>query len=324
MNASGKVVSYRLPDWQPTVRLGQGAISLTGDDHGVWVLIERPQRISPPGSSSPSRFGLAYHDGHRWRGFPLLPYRTDEAPLALSITPDGPLVLTSKRLYRMSSASGKLIDIPLIQPLDARGYLATLVVDNDLYVGVNEGEWGGGLRRINLVTGAVMNIERRIGSGLCAGPLNSDCDPVTGLVPDDEHPGCLFASVGLSHLLWHGRVLRICGEKIETVLEAPILPIGVRISRALFEKERRKRLSTEPVFGLIAAPQGFWALTPRSIYRWKRGRTEAWSLSDPENVNGVVLSRSVEGLLAIYTDANALRSVSGYTPLLFADPTKRP
>jgi hypothetical protein len=78
------------------------------------------------------------------------------------------------------------------------------------------------------------------------------------------------------------------------------------------------------VFGLIAAPQGFWALTPRSIYRWKRGRTEAWSLSDPENVNGVVLSRSVEGLLAIYTDANALRSVSGYTPLLFADPTKRP
>jgi hypothetical protein len=200
----------------------------------------------------------------------------------------------------------------------------TLAVGHDLYVGINQGEWGGGLRRINLTSGAVVNIERRIGSNICAGPLNTDCDPVTGLARDDEHPGCLLASVGLSHLMWHGRVVRICGQKIETIFDAPILPIGVRIHRALSEKERRKTLDTEPVFGLMTAPGGFWALTPRSIYRWERGRVEARSLSNPENINGIVVSRSVEGLLAIYTDANAIRSLSGYTPLLFADPTKRP
>ena len=42
---------------------------------------------------------------------------------------------------------------------------------------LNAGEWGGGLQRIDVATGATSSVERRDSAELCAGPLNSDCDP---------------------------------------------------------------------------------------------------------------------------------------------------
>jgi hypothetical protein len=50
---------------------------------------------------------------------------------------------------------------------------------------------------------------------LCAGPLNGGCDPVTGVVPDPDHPQCVLASIGLSHMLMQGRIIRACPGRVD-------------------------------------------------------------------------------------------------------------
>jgi len=58
-----------------------------------------------------------------------------------------------------------------------------------IYVGVNRGEWGGGLQRVDVQTGVVTNVERRDTKDLRGGPLTSDCDPVPFTQRGEEWDG---------------------------------------------------------------------------------------------------------------------------------------
>jgi len=102
-----------------------------------------------------------------------------------------------------------------------RGYVVSQVRGGVLWLGLNSGEWGGGLRRISLADG-VMDAPADIDpKTLCGGALNPACDPVTGLAPDPWHPDCMLAAVGLVHMMSHGGVVRICGKDVSLAYAKP-------------------------------------------------------------------------------------------------------
>jgi hypothetical protein len=102
------------------------------------------------------------------------------------------------------------------------GYVVSQVQGGVLWLGLNAGEWGGGLRRITLadgVMGAPSDIDPKT---LCGGALNPGCHPVTGLAPDPSHPDCVLAAVGLVHMMSHGGVVRVCGKDVSLAYAKPI------------------------------------------------------------------------------------------------------
>ncbi len=111
--------------------------------------------------------------------------------------------------------------------LEAHGHHAA-PDGQSLYAGYDRGEWGGGLRRVDLPGGAISFVTGE-GEGLCTGALNPACDPIVGLFPDRARPGCVIVGSGISHLgISKGQVYRVCGSAIEPVFSTPTPTIGDR------------------------------------------------------------------------------------------------
>jgi hypothetical protein len=178
-------------------------------------------------------------------------------------------------------------------------------------VGFNTGEWGGGLQRVDLRTGVISDVERRDTKELCAGPLNSACDPVTGVIPDPQNKNCILAAVGLVHMLFsHGRILRVCGNDVSLVFEKSYKVDGF---------EGKKWEMSEAFFGLAPTVDGrFWGITSEALYHFEADGTkkQEYALPELKPVSGIYLSRELPGVVVVRTDANWAVSVSGYTPLL--------
>ena len=88
------------------------------------------------------------------------------------------------------------------------------------YLGTDDGEQGGALYRVDLEDGAVEQLRRIDGSGVCDGPLNPSCDPITAVVADPEQRACVLVGVGLVHTAPRGRLLRVCDREVSIVWQA--------------------------------------------------------------------------------------------------------
>ena len=180
--------------------------------------------------------------------------------------------------------------------------------DGSIYIGFNQGEWGGGLWRIAPGSSRMTEV-RKVDDDPCEGPLAAECDPVTGLVPDVEDSRCLLASIGLSHMMSHGRIMRVCGNEATLAFSRAL--DGPQDSIGLFTQ------STWPLFGLAATPGGWLAISPGKVFISDRGEVEALDMPKAEPVAGIQLSQVGQVLIAP-TDVNWGMSLSGYTPMLVA------
>jgi len=305
---SGALVSFGLSDGSRQVHFADQVVDVTASDRGLWVLRSTALRPSAdyPGAAGGTYVVSSWTSGS-FRDSP--PFDLPEMPLAVVASGTVPLVLSTRALLAQTSDRGDWRQRPLRGEL--RGsFLAApviLAMGDLLYIGHNFGEWGGGLQVLDLATGTVSEIDQRDGRGLCDGPLNSDCDPVTGLVPATDEPGCIVASIGLIHMRARGRIVKICGRKVST----------------LFEKihtedwNGRSIEMSEPFFGLAAAkPHGFWAVAPGTLYRFEGTNPTSLSLPNPTRLGGIWVNRDQPGLLVLYTEVNRALSLSGVTPLL--------
>ena len=100
------------------------------------------------------------------------------------------------------------------QPLRRSFITTTHVTPTSIFVGFNVGEFGGGLRRIDRKTGDVAAIDSNESGDLCGGPLNSECDPVTGIETIPWKPDCVAVAIGLNHFLSHGRIVEVCDGRV--------------------------------------------------------------------------------------------------------------
>ncbi|MCA1593556.1 MAG: hypothetical protein LC754_13085 [Acidobacteria bacterium] len=232
------------------------------------------------------------------------------------------LVLTERAIYLQREGDGWRA-VALKSALRA-GYQSPFAVTDDglIYLGFNLGEWGGGLAQVNVETGEVRKIEkveRKDKDDICAGPLNSECDPVTGVIRDPENPTCVIASIGLRHFLETGRLVRVCHESVAVVFRKHYNPDETGQGTAVRSTERVKseRYSTEAIFDLVPGARDYWAVTGRGIYYFKSGEKETfYAMPKLRELSGIALSDDIPGLVIVSTDINWARSLSGYTPLL--------
>ncbi|GLH76805.1 hypothetical protein SSBR45G_17130 [Bradyrhizobium sp. SSBR45G] len=113
---------------------------------------------------------------------------------------------------------------PSPTPLKRWQARAVLVTPQHVYVGTDAGEWGGGLRRIDRMTGIVSDIED-VDGDLCGGNLNPACDPVKGIATIPWKPDCVAVAIGLIHMATHGRIAEVCDTSVRQlyahVIRAP-------------------------------------------------------------------------------------------------------
>jgi len=303
-DSSGGLVSFRMTDNERTVHFEGGVIDIAKSDHELWILRKETKA---------SRLVVAVWRGNRFEDLPELQLSKQDVPLALVRSVDSPAVLSgqavhfleNEKAWRVVQLKGKLrsgVQVSVAAPQEG----------DRIYVGLNVGEWGGGLQQVDLKTGAVSEIERRDTKNLCDGPLNRQCDPVTGVIPDPQNKQCVLASVGLVHLgSSNGRILRVCDSRVTVLSE-----ILIQGDKA---KGNDKWGRTEAFYGLASsADGGFWGITYRALYLFDSdGQTkQEYAFPKLESVSGVHLSKALPHVIVVQTDVNWAVSTSGYTPLL--------
>jgi hypothetical protein len=252
--------------------------------------------------------------GNRFEDLTEFHLSAHDAPLALLRCAGSPAVLSEEAVHYLAKDNtwqvvqlkGKLrsgVAVSVASPQEGDG----------IYVGFDVGEWGGGLQRVDVRTGAVSDVERRDTKNLCDGPLNRECDPVTGVIPDPQNRECVLASVGLVHLgMSNGRILRICDSRVTLVSEILIPGDKKKPSDTNWGR-------TEAFYGLApSADGGFWGITYRALYLFDAAGNEKqeYPLPKLESVSGMHMSKALPQVIVLQTDVNWAVSTSGYTPLV--------
>lgn len=293
-NATGAVVVFDRSDGERRIVVEQGAADLLRDSGRTLVL--------QSDGGTPNRFLVRDAEANQ----SLTPSLRADALGLLRVGPDW-VIVTQDALYR---SDGGQWHRQAIEGFGRHFGVMTMAStpDGSIYIGFNQGEWGGGLWRIAPGSSRLVEV-RKVDDNPCDGPLAAECDPITGLVPDVDHAECLLASIGLSHMLSHGRVMRVCGDEATLVfsreLDGPPDSIGV-LSH-----------STWPLFGLAPTPDGWFAIAPGKVFVSGGGEVETSDMPEAEPFAGIQLSQ-VGLVLILATDVNWGMSLSGYTPMLVA------
>ncbi len=261
---------------------------IAADNGHLWALIQADDTASysvrdlrgpgqPPGQQ-PARTHRLY----------LHPSETSEGePIGLLVWPgsDRPAVLARRALVTPTADGWKRW--PLAATLGLGGRMAT-PDGRSVYVGYNLGEWGGGLRRIEVSTGAVAFVTE-VGDDLCGGQINPACDPVVGVFADRDQPECVIVGAGISHMgLSRGDVYRVCGATITSLFSTPAP-----------REPDRWMMSPQPwpLHGLFETADG-WVGVSRDRYFRSRGTVvEEHPMPAFNDWAGVRLSDEQEGVL---------------------------
>jgi hypothetical protein len=219
-------------------------------------------------------------------------------------------ILTRRRIVEIHD--GKIHETKIATAKDALNSVATtLFTERGIYLGLNAGEWGGGLKFIDAATGHIKVIERNATKTLCGGPLNTQCDPVTGLAVEPWKPDCIVASIGLVHMMPHGRLVEVCGGIVKRIY---FKPFGEQPPHGGLDDGEPS--STVAFFGLNADGQSLWAVGIDGIYQIDRNGAHSRPLPGFHNIGAFRVNFSDPRMVLVLTDINQRRSVSGAVPLL--------
>jgi hypothetical protein len=246
----------------------------------------------------------------RWSVAAAVPTGGDRL-LAMSCASSEFVVVTERRLVAVSR--GRTDAVALSETLRG-GTITSVDVEKDqVFVGVDAGEWGGGLQRIDRRTGKVTVIERNTTGELCGGPLNPACDPVNGIASEPWRPDCVAAAVGLVHFSPHGRIVEICGDEVNRLY---FKAYGTRTPL------RHRGRGDEPAetvafFGLIRSGDELWASGIDGLYRLRAGKVvDVTPLPKFKVIGGVGVSFDISRVVLVVTMINRRRSMSGGAPML--------
>lgn len=253
-------------------------------------------------------WSLRRRDHETWSTGGTVPVRKERA-LALSCEGSGVSLLTTRRLVHIEQ--DKLQEVQLSEPL---GKPVAAVHDSlaGMFVGFNAGEWGGGLRRIDRRTGKVSTIESNESGELCGGPLNTDCDPVNGIVTEPWNGNCVAVAIGLVHMTAHGRIVEVCGTTVRSLY---LKPLEWRSTKP------GDFLATVAFFGLSRTEDSLWASGIDGIYEIDSGGTAKISpMPEFKEIGGVYVNFDSPRMVLVLTQINRRLSVSGAVPLLVPRP----
>ncbi len=252
---------------------------------------------------------LRQHAGNGWQVIATVRTENDDLR-AMSCAADSVVLLTTRRLVQIDGKRQSALHLSGELGYGLVG--ATYVTADQFFVGFNAGEWGGGLQRIDRRTGQVSGVERSASGDSCGGPLKTSCDPVTGLVAEPGKPGCLGVSVGLVHMMSHGRVLEVCGDQVRRIFFKPYGEFGSRVVGKDDEPA-----STVAFFGLASDGERMHAVGIDGIYTFEPGgEARVMPLPKFKSLAGVNVSFDIPHFVLVLTNVNQRLSMSGAVPLM--------
>jgi hypothetical protein len=303
-----------------------GRIWLLSDAGAVWTVREDAadaQQIALPGlaldicvqrglpiiATAPQAHATAWTlwrwQGGRWADAAAIPVE-DDGLVAITCEPDRLTLLTSRRIVELAGPRRRVV--MLSNRVPSQPMSVVLAAPAHVFVGLNAGEWGGGLQRIDRRTGEVRRLESNVSGELCGGPLNTDCDPVNGIAPSPWKPGCVVAAVGLIHMTGRGRLVEVCEDRITNIHTEPCPSERSGKAGAPF--------CTMPFFGIIEAGGRLLAVAPGELVSLD-GSGRASHLPAPRlRPYGPFQVSFTPDYVLLNTSANERHSVSGLTPLL--------
>lgn len=305
-----------------------GRLWLLTDAHSLISLAEdspAPRPESPPGpvlDLCRHRGQLVALTGSRFRGLEWKLYRRvddgwrsagvaarrQDWLIGMDCGTDRVILLSSDRLIEMQPGGPLSVDLSetLYAPRVGATFLAT---DRYFFVGLNEGERGGGLRRIDRASGDVVTVANETHQGACSGLLVTNCDPVRAIVAEPWSPGCVAVAIGLVHFFPNGRIVEICGREVRALYVEPT-PLGVE---GAGEEDR----GTVAFFGLMRAGDALRAVGVDGIYLIRRGGGATFApFPRFRNVGGIELSFGLPDAVLVVTAVDRRASVSFGTPLM--------
>ena len=284
---TGKVVRFSRSTGD-RLTIAENVIDLLFDHGRLWALARRGETsnyyvvdLLDPDSATVT--GSERRPGDRY----LRPGEDGEGHvLGLAIWPglDRPVIVTQRGLLPLDSGIARQSFAAALGPY---GYTAA-ANERSLYVGYNRGEWGGGLRHVDLRSGAISFVASEE-ENPCEGVLGPTCAPVVGLFPDRQTPDCLIVGSGISHLgSSRGEVYRVCDSDIEIVFATPTPAVGDRWMMGP---------QPWPLDGLFEVAGG-WIGTSRDRYFRSYGvRVEERPMPTFRNWAGLEISDEQDGVL---------------------------
>lgn len=236
--------------------------------------------------------------------------------VAVQCAADRLLMLTTRRIIELQGAQQK--SLKLSHRIPARVPNVILTTPTHIFVGLNAGEWGGGLQRVDRRTGEVVAPQRNTSGDLCGGPLNPDCDPVSGLAPSVDKPGCVVAAVGLRHMGTHGRIIEVCGDRVERLYTGPC-PDGLPRDELTRTGRDGKRLCTEAFSGVMQKGGALVAVSASGVSTVdKAGVAVRTPLPRFADYGPFAVNFSSPDVVLVRSSANQRSSLGGDVPLLVA------
>jgi len=296
--------------------LAEGESSLTSHDLGEPVLDACVQGGEPlvltGATQGATAWTLRRLRAGQWQAERTIARENDE-PVALACSAEGAFLLTSGRFLDLTQARAKILQLRggLIQALVTA---AVHVTPQAVFVGLNAGEWGGGLRRIDRRSGQIETIERNATAELCDGPLNTACDPVQGLAPIPWRPNCVAAAIGLIHMLAHGRLTAVCPDRVEQLYAAT--------EGELEDPERAREAArggygSIAFFGIAATGDDLLAVGHNGLHRLAAdGSATHVPLPRFTRVDDLLVSFALPDVVLVVTGINGRASMSGAVPIM--------
>jgi hypothetical protein len=242
---------------------------------------------------------------------------SDEAFIAASSSNTATVILTSRRLIEVSQNEFRDVDVSWPEHQALRGIPSMHLTPDQVLLGLNAGEWGGGMVAIDRTTGTVRSIGNRSGDP-CDGILSAQCDPVTGIADEPGHPGCVVSSIGLRHFLPTGRVVEVCGTAVHTVYSSKDSSLGLNLLKRIgIAAKDADRAASTPFFGIAAHENAIWAVSPDCLYQIKLdGSAVAHPLPTFRTVGTIQVSFADPHFVLVRTDINERHSLGGSVPIL--------
>ncbi|WP_441233205.1 hypothetical protein [Bradyrhizobium sp. 930_D9_N1_4] len=274
---------------------------------GLCVLDGRPMIVTL--SNDGSAWTLRQRAGSAWTIMATVPSEGDSL-LTVDCANAKVTLLTARRLVGFTGQAQHAV--ALSGRLNQGRVTSIYGTPDQVFVGFNKGEWGGGLRRIDRRSGAITVVERNATGELCGGPLNTECDPVNGIAAVPWKPDCIIAAVGLLHFSPVGRLVEICGDKIELLYER-----SVRNDRAASRSGTSERYDKVAFFGLTRQDDELWAVGTDGLHVIGAGGVSRIApLPKFMDFGGVRISFEAPHLVLVLTNINQRHSVSGAVPIL--------
>lgn len=222
-------------------------------------------------------------------------------------------LVTTTRLIEVDHRQRRIAKISGDAILD--GIVTLGGTSDDLFVGLNKGEWGGGLWRIRRQDGKVFPSAENVSKN-CDNALSYACNPVTAIEELPWKPGCVAIALGLIHMgLAEGGILEVCGDAAKLLHSEPLNPDDPNT----LKDKSGKHVFNVPFFGLVRYEDGLMASGADGIYKIERDGS-ARLLPQPQfrEVSGVYVSFYRPNIILVLTTINQRRSMSGAVPIFVA------